>query len=77
LFCHTNILAADGRYAAGEIGYGRSEIGSLQFPISHIPSAISDQIVEGLAFHCERRGLLRSEGVSDPINVRVVGYVTR
>jgi hypothetical protein len=29
--------------------------------------------LKGLAFHCERRGLLRSEGVSDPMVIEVVG----
>jgi len=30
-----------------------------------------------LAFHCERRGLLRLEGVSDPMAIGVVGSLTR
>jgi hypothetical protein len=30
-----------------------------------------------LAFHCERRGLLRLEGVSDPMAIGVVGLITR
>ena len=29
--------------------------------------------LKDLAFHCERRGLLRSEGVSDPTAIGVVG----
>ena len=30
-----------------------------------------------LAFYCERRGLLRSEEVSDPTAIGVVGFITR
>ena len=30
-----------------------------------------------LAFYCERRGLLRLEGVSDPMRIGVVGLLTR
>ena len=33
--------------------------------------------LKGLAFHCERRGLLRSEGVSDLTAIGVVGLATR
>jgi hypothetical protein len=34
-------------------------------------------ILKGLAFYCERRGLLRLEGVSDPMRIGIVGLLTR
>ena len=33
--------------------------------------------LKDLAFHCERRGLIRLEGVSDPMRIGVVGFHTR
>ena len=33
--------------------------------------------LKGLAFHCERMGLLRLEGVSDPMRIGVVGFENR
>jgi hypothetical protein len=74
LFCHTYILAASEITATEESQKFLHRSEGVSAPHRNHCRGVS---LKDLAFHCEKRGLLRLEGVSDPMRIGVVGYRTR